>query len=359
MSLTRISGIVLLGALVLMCQGCGSVSTETPAPDKGQSKQSVFDLHAQLAQARDELQREQEHSADLQAQVQSLTQKAADMQSELAKARTSKARTEAPRPSAGAAASKDPARIQLMGEKAIAEFRAAQLSQRLEELSKDLDRKEAELESIHQTAQAKDKEVALLRQQIDKLQAGEQTRTAELNTRLDQINKELAERSAAAQKFKQELDEKTDLLNALKNAVADASQLKSTAETENSRLQTELADAKSQVESLTQLANQWKEEADRRGEETEKAAQDAAQKGQEADQWRAEAERYRSQAETSAKELQEAKARAEELTGRLQAMEGEAEAPEPQEEGRPSAVDNILKGGPKAQESKEPQSSLY
>jgi chromosome segregation ATPase len=363
MTLTRYA-LLLLGALLLACQGCGSVSTEQPQPDKGQAKQSVFDLHAQLAQARDEVQREQERAAGLQAQIQSLTQKTTELQAELDKARTGRPKPEATKSQPTSTRSTDPGRIQLMGQKALAEYKADQLSHQLDDLSKDMDRKETELESIRQTAQAKEKEVALLRQQIDKLQAAEQSRTAELSARIDEATKQLEARSAEAKRLKQEVDEKTELLNALKNAVTDAGQLKSAAESENARLQTDLEDAKTKIESLTQLANQWKEEADRRGDETEKAAQESVQKGQEADQWRAEAERFRAMAEASAKDVQELKAKAEELIGRLQAMEGEAESEEPQgaaqapQETGPSAVDHLLKG-PKAQEGAAPQPNLY
>lgn len=340
MSLMRY-GMVLVSALVLAVQGCGSGSTEKSAQDKGQAKQSVFDLHAQLAQARDEVQREQERNADLRAQVQSLTEKINQSRAESKGAGAAPGRQEA-------ASAPDASRIQLIGEKALAEYKAGQLSRRLDELSKNLDRKEKELESIRQTAQTKENEVAVLRQQIDKLQAAEQSRSAALNTRLDQITKQLEERSAAAAKFKQELDEKSELLNALKSAVADANKLRSAADNESSRLQTELAEGKRQLDAARQQATQWYQEAERRGQEGD-------QKAQEADRWRQEAERYRSMAEASSKDLQELKAHAGELAGRLQAMEGEAESQEEQDQ---SSIDRLLRG-PKAQEASEPQSNLY
>ena len=89
---------VLLSALVLAVQGCGPSSTEKGAPDKGQAKQSVFDLHAQLAQARDDVQREQERNVKLQAEAQTLNEKIGQMQAELNRARASERRVEPARP---------------------------------------------------------------------------------------------------------------------------------------------------------------------------------------------------------------------------------------------------------------------
>jgi len=382
MSLTRY-GIVLLSTLVLAVQGCGSGSTEKPPTDKGQAKQSVFDLHAQLAQARDEVQREREGKENLQAQVQSLTQKIGQLQAEMNRAQTQGARKEA----SGAT---DQSRIQLIGEKALVEYKAEQLSRRLNKLSEDLDRKEGELESLRNTAQAREKEVADLKRQIDSIQTAEKSRSAALTTRVDQITKELEERSVAAKKLKQELDEKSELLNTFKTAISDANKLKTAADSESSRLQGELDEVKQQLESSTQQfastqqqleasqqqleastqqleasqqqlksSKQQLEEAQQRAvqwyQEAERRGQEAKQRAEESTRWAQEADRYRSLAEAASKDVEELKARAEELSGRLQAVEGEAESPKDHE---PSPIDRLLTG-PKAEEPAAPKTNLY
>jgi len=382
MSLTRY-GIVLLSALVLAVQGCGSGSTEKPPAEKGQAKQSVFDLHAQLAQARDEVQRERESKEALQAQVQPLTQKVGQLQAELNRAQTPGARKEA----SGAA---DQSRIQLIGEKALVEYKAEQLSRRLNKLSEDLDRKEGEMATLRQTAQAKEKEVADLSRQIESIQTTEKSRSAALTQRMDQITKELEERSVAAKKLKQELDEKSELLSTFKTAIADANKLKTAADGESSRLRAELDEAKEQLESLTQqtettqqqlqssqqqletstqqladaqqqlaTSKQQLEEAQQRAvqwyQEAERRGQEAKQRAEESTRWAQEADRYRSMAEAASKDVEDLKARADELSGRLQAVEGEAESPQEHE---PSPIDRLLTG-PKAEEQAAPKTNLY
>jgi chromosome segregation ATPase len=351
MNLVRYGLVLVSGLAFAFAQGCGGSSQQKPAAEKGQGQAVVSTLQDQLARAHDDIQREQARNEELVAQVQSLTEKLRQAQREPGK--PGKVATQPPREARGERGT-DESKIQLMGAKAIAEYRAAQLSRRLDALSKNLDRKEAEMAAIRQTAQSKEAEVGQLRQQIEKLQAGEKARTVELNSRVEQISKDLANRSAEAKKFKQELDEKSGLLDALKNAVTDASKLKSAAENEVTQLRAELAETTKQLETARNVAEQNKSVAE--------------QWQQEAEQFRAKAEasdkELQSQAEraqAAEKELQTLKAQTEELSSRLQALEGEpgeAEAETEAEEASPSRIDRLLRG-PKAQQKPGNESSLY
>jgi chromosome segregation ATPase len=365
MNLVRYGAILLSGLALVFLQGCGDSTPLKPAAEKEHSQAVITNLQSQLAQAHDDIQRGQQKNEELIAQVQSLAEKLKQAQSEPAKSPTKAERKAAtvPAKDARGKAAPDESKIQLMGEKAVAEYRAAQLSRRLDELSKDLDRKESEMAAISQKAGAKEAEVEQLRQQIEKLQTADRTRTAELNSRLQQITKDLETSSSEAKKLKQEVDAKSDLLDALKNAVGDAGKLKSTAESEVTRLRTELAEMAKQLEAAQAVAEQNKTLSEQNRSIAEQNKTVAEQWQQEAEQFRMRAEASekelqseRERVQASVKELQDLKAQTEELTSRIQALEREPEGEA--EEEAPSRIDRLLKG-PQAQETPKGDSSLY
>jgi len=363
MNLAPYGVILLSGLAIVFLQGCGG-SPPQPAAEKEQGQSVISTLQSQLAQAHDAVQREQARNEELIVQVQSLTAKLKQAQNDLAKsAKIDRKSATSPVGEARKKGAPDESKIQLMGEKAIAEHRAAQLRRRLDELSKDLDRKESEMAAIRQKAQSKETEVEQLRQQIEKLQAADRSRTAELNTRLEQITRDLENRSSEVKKLKQEVDSKGDLLDALKNAVADAGKLKATAENEVTRLRAEMAEMSNQLETAKAVAEQNKTLAEQNRSIAEQNKSVAEQWQQEAEQFRMKAEAaekdlqsQREKAQASEKELQDLKAQTEELNSRIQALErepeGEAEQP------GPSRIERLLKG-PQAQETPESKSSLY
>ncbi|MBI4962930.1 MAG: hypothetical protein HY913_06630 [Desulfomonile tiedjei] len=350
MNLVRYGVILLSGLALIFLQGCGGPAPQKQEAEKDQGQSVVSTLQSQLARAHDDIQREQARNEELIAQVQTLTEKLKQPQSEPAKPTRAERKAAQPAREVPGKAAADETKIQLMGEKAIAEHRAAQLSRRLDELSKNLDQKESEMAAIRQKAGSKEAEVEQLRQQIEKLQTAERTRTGELNSRLEQITRELENRSAEAKKLKQEVDEKADLLAALKNAVSDSGKLKSTAENEVNRLRSELAETSKQLEVARNVAEQNKNVAEQWKEYAEQyqARAEASEK---------ELQSQRERAVASEKELEDLKAQAEDLTSRLQALEaepGEAETEEP----APSRIDRLLRG-PQAQGTPEGGASLY
>ena len=340
----RYSMMIFLG-LVAILQGCSQSGIDKATSESETPQKSVTDLQSQLSQAKQSLAKFEDENQRLAAELQ-----AAGVKSNLAEQRvvekSSQGRVQTK--SSELKGTDEESRIGLMGAKAIAEFRAEQLSKRLDNLSKDLNLKEQELVAIRKNAEAKDKEVASLSRQIQELQEADRTRTSELESKLDSIGKDLTERSTAMGRLKQELDEKTELLHALKNAVADAAKLKSNAEIEVTRLQSELTQAANQADAVGKQSSQLRRDV-------EELQNQAVRTREDIDQCREQSEQLRAEAESSKHESQRLKAELSDLDQRLQAAEP---TPPAAAEDHPSALDNLLQGPQSAGTSSRP-SGLY
>jgi chromosome segregation ATPase len=340
----RYSMMILIG-LVAILQGCSQSGVDKATSESEHLQKSIADLQSQLTQAKHSLSSLEDENQRLAAELQ-----AAGVKIKMVEQRTLEKSSEGRTQTKGSEfkGSDEESRIGLMGAKAIAEFRAEQLSKRLDKLSKDLDLKEQELVAIRKNAEAKDKEVASLSRQIEELQEADRTRTSELESKLDRIGKELADRSTAMGRLKQELDEKTELLHTLKNAVADAAKLKSNAEIEVTRLQSELTQAADQTGAVGKQASQLRRDLEQLQNQAFRTREDI-------DQCREQSEQLRAEAESSRQESQRLKAELSELGQRLQAAEP---TPPAAEEEHPSALDHLLQSPQSAGTSGRP-SGLY
>jgi chromosome segregation ATPase len=338
-------GMMLFLGLVVLVQGCSQSGSHKATSETDRLQKTVSDLQSQLAQAKQTLSGYEDENKRLAAELQSAGRKEGTAEQKgLERSSEGGMQTKGPENRAG----DGEGRIRLMGAKALAEFRAEQLSKRLDKLNKDLDLKEQELVTIRENAETKDEEVANLSRQIKELQDADRTRTSELQGKLDSIGKELAERSTAMDKLKQELGEKTELLNALKSAVTDAAKLKSNAETEVTRLQSELTKAAGQADAAGKQTAQLKHEL-------EQLQNQAVRTREDIDQCREQSEELRAEAESSKQESQKLKAELSELSKKAQVAES---APPAAEEEHPSALDNLLEGKQSAGKSDRP-SGLY
>jgi chromosome segregation ATPase len=340
----RYSMMIFVG-LVAILQGCSQSGVDKATSKSEHLQKTIADLQSQLTQAKQSLSSLENENQHLVAELQAAGVKA-NMAEQRALEKFSERRMQAK--GSEFKGGDEGSRIGLMGAKAIAEFRAEQLSKRLDKLSKDLDLKEQELVAIRKNAEAKDKEVASLSRQIEELQETDRTRTSELESKLDKIGKELAERSTAMGRLKQELDEKTELLHALKNAVADAAKLKSNAEVEVTRLQSELTEAANKADVVGKQAGQLQHDL-------EDLQNQAVRTREDIDQCREQSEQFRAEAESSTKEIKRLKAELSELGQRMQAAEP---TPPAAEEEHPSALDRLLQSPQSAGTSSRP-SGLY
>ncbi|MCX5861596.1 MAG: hypothetical protein WCG29_08470 [Desulfomonile sp.] len=387
---------ILMIVLALVFQGCGENRVEKSSSDALPAQKLVSDFQATLAQSRDKLEQERDRNFELMQRVQLLLEKLKESEDRISGHKTGEVSRIV-----------DPGekkRIELMGAKALAEYRAEQFRRRLDQLSRDLDLKEQEIEAIRQNSAKKDVEVQQLRQTIEDLQAADKTRTAQLGSRLEQITRDLEERTASANKFKGDLDEKTELLGTLKNAVSDATKLKANAEAEIARLNGDLGEALRQLEAsqsqvlqyrqdlmqaknnidqaqvdmerLRQEAGRWHSETERSQNETEQIRQaadsyrkqaeefwaDAERSRQEAEQFRVEMDRsrqeivqFRVDADRARQEAAELRVQVSDLGGKLQSLEAKLQPPD---EERPSSVDLLLES-PTAEGKTDPVSNLY
>lgn len=389
-------GTILIAAVALICQGCGENRIDKSASQTQPAQQLVSDLQSTLAQARGNLEREKERNLELMERVQVLLDKLKETEGRIS--------VQQPAEPAKAADPGEKKRIELMGAKALAEYRAEQFRRRLDQLNRDLDLKESELEAIRQNSSKKDLEVSELRRNIEELQEADKNRTGQLNAKLEQITRDLEERTQAATRFKKDLDEKTELLAALKNAVSDATKLKANAEAEIARLSADLREALTQLEAsqsqvaqyqhelmlaknsleqaqidtdrLRQEVGNWQNETERSRNETEQMGQTAESYKKQAEQFWGESERsrqeneqlrtemerarqeivlFRVEADRARQEANELKVQVSELGGKLQTLEAKLQPPD---DGRPSSIDLLLEN-PKSEGARGPTSNLY
>jgi chromosome segregation ATPase len=335
-------GVIALMAFCCILVGCGDsqkAKTDT-GPDERDA--TIAKLQSAFAEARDRLVSQESQNKELTEEIQSLTEKLRETEAS-ARGIGRNARHGAERESP-----EDRARIALMGAKALAEYKAAQLNERLQALTGDLQRKEKELDGIRQAARTKDSEIATLRSTIEDLKETEKARSTELNAKFERIRQELQKQASDAERFKKDLDDKAGLLQTLKAACVDASTLKAAAESEAGRLKAALEDATKTLQEVRNQSQQFQREF--QGLQAR-----ADQTAREKEQCRGEAEALRQEVQQQYTMAHNLAAQVAELTSRLQALAPTAQASADDE---PSAVDLVLQVPLKGEES-ETESRLY
>ena len=237
-----------------MIYGCGSSGKQGSATE--QTQQLIAGLRTELEQARKDLDVQTELNKSLEDQVLSLTGKLDEIEKQ-APQNSSSQESQAIN-SSGALDSQS--RVALMGAKALAEFRAEQLNAKLEKLTKDSRAKEAELAKSIENSESLTEQMGQLKnalrektEQFDSV-VGEKTgQINQLGVEVNNLTKQLAE-------LKQDVSEKEELLVTLKKAWSDATQIKTAAEADVSRLKTEL-------ETVAKQAANYKEAAERGSQE--------------------------------------------------------------------------------------------
>lgn len=396
---------------VLLFQGCTQPQGTAESPEILKAQALVAELQNQLSEARKDLARQHAQNGELIQRVQSVMEKLKEAEKERDKEREERKSAEAAKSvreetsrNASAAGISDPVRIRLMGAKALAEFRAKQLTERLDKLGKDLELKERELKTIRQNAQQKDEDLRALTKRIDELRATADAKTAELTKRIEKVTNDLSQRSTEAKKLGAQLSEKVGLLEALKNAITDAGKLKARAEAEGERLKKELdetqkrlaakteeseqrgkqvaelqqslTNADQQIEELKSVTGQLRNRVEQLQAAQEQGLREIAQlkaawerSKQEAEQYRSEADRareevvqFRVEAERQREIAEKLQAQASEMAGRLKDLEKASQkekAAQPEQVEGPSTVDRILRVPTTGEQPESSSSSLY
>ncbi|MFZ5867746.1 MAG: hypothetical protein ACOYXY_17820 [Thermodesulfobacteriota bacterium] len=327
MSLSR-SGTVAICGLVLTLLGCG----EGDIPKQRElveRDQRISSLQADLDDKTRELTVRQQETEAARNELRSLRQRVQELDRQSARVQATPES-----PSIKIAPDAEAGKLSLMGAKALAEFRASQLQERLDQLKRDLDRKEQALKSLSRDASQKAQEVEALQKRMEGIQSAEQTRTQELTAKLNQISTELNKRAEESERLKKDLSDKTHMLDALKNAVTDAGQLKANALAELKQASEALTEKEKQLEDARQKTEAYRTELLSTQEDMERAQQEAEQCLRSAEKLKAELARQGDETAQLRTELAQ-------VSQRLQTLESKQDDPSTV---RPSPLDRLLRG---------------
>jgi chromosome segregation ATPase len=328
-------GLIVFMSMVLLVQGCGDSKVEKPQTGAGEGTEAVSNIESQAVQPQ----------KDISPPEKKVNATGAGTRAAVAEGQLDR------KPS-GAAVQREgrdeQSRIRLMAEKALAEFKAKRQRDRLERLTTDLEEKETELERLKENALAKEREAATLKTKIEHIQTAADKRVAELDTELKKIAEELNEASSEAERLKREVDDKTGLLQALKNAAADAGKLKASAESELSRLRGQLDETQQELDKAQGEREEFRQEIQLLQSQIE-------QSSQERDQYREAAEKLQSEADQARQDVEDLRNQITKLRSEVEAFQPAAEAPAEKAQSR---VDLILRL-PMKGEGSEQASNLY
>ena len=370
-------GLAISGSFLLL-QACTSNDTGNVSSTQKSERAEITRLKSELSQAQERIAQEEKTSKTIASKLESMQKKLVKAQERAEKAEAASGTVEALQ---GETEKSDMTRIGLMGAKALAEYRAKKLSERLDILKKDLGQKEKELKRITQEAQAKDREVAALSKRVEEFQKGQQARGAEIAQRLEAMKREIVERSAESKRLKSELENNAGLLQTLKNAAADSTKLKAEAEKKIAELQAQLTETQKGLQAQVAEA-QKKTEAARNDERV--ARQETEQLKSTLESWRKEVQainvesdrlrKDRDHFHTAAAEARVALERREaeaqqlrdliaEMSSKLEACERSAQAavqpPAPtSSQEKPSTIDQLLKP-PGAEQARDHMTDLF
>jgi len=130
--------IIALAGALLFLHGCGGGEVEQLKTQQTDSERNITGLKSELETARDALSRQEVQNQRLNREVETLRAEIAKMEEAAAKAQAEK-KEPAPKEPV------DQSKLSLMGAKALAEHKAVRLTERLDRLGRDLDRKNKNL----------------------------------------------------------------------------------------------------------------------------------------------------------------------------------------------------------------------
>lgn len=299
-------------AIVLMVSpiiyGCGSSGKQGSATE--QTQQLVTGLRSELEQARKELEAQVELNRSLDDQVQSLTGKL----DEIEKQAPQNASTADSQAVSSLGALDSQSRVALMGAKALAEFKAEQLSAKLEKLSKESLTKEAELAKSMEKSESLSEEITQIKNSLQQKADEFDSVVAEKAARINQMGLELKNLTQQVADLRQDVSEKDELLVTLKKAWSDATQLKTAAESDVSRLRTEL-------ETITRQSSTYKDAAERGSQEATFFKAELEQARERLDSTTAQLEKLTNENLLSSTEIERLKAHSANLANKLYAVE--------------------------------------
>ncbi len=308
--------------------GCGSSNKSGSVND--QNQQLISSLRSDLDKARKDLEAQVEQNRNLEDQVQSLTGKLDEIEKEAPAISQTPESTQ----NAGSGAFDSQSRVALMGAKALAEFKAEQLGAKLEKLTREMQIKENELAKAVEESEGLNRELAGMKEALQEKTTTFERQASESAGRMNQMGQEIKVLSSQVNDLKQEISDKDELLVTLKKAWADATQLKTSSESESSRLRTEL-------ENVTKQLASYKDSSERGEQEASFFKAELQQAQERLDSATAQLEKLTNENLSSIKELERLKNHSASLANKLYALERAAGI---DSENFVTSIDNLISG---------------
>ncbi len=320
----------LLGSLL----SCTNSDSDRLRIENEQRQKFIVDLQNNLETTKASLSEQKAENEQLKSELSAA----------MAKMRDGQTTNQPTQPINGAKAkSDDPSRIEILGAKAVAEFKADLLAKRLEnaqkninELKSQLSAKDNEVKNLAGQIGERDQEISRIKNLAEQEFAVKDNRVSELQSKLDQLTKENAGTLEKLEKLTAEAGENKDLAATFKSALSDATRIKTAAESEIGRLQGE-------VKNLTATLETTKTELNEVSGDFE-----SCKSGYE--QLSSQAEKFRSHAAQLTTENERIKTEMASMSERMKSMEA---ASAPGDNGR-SNIDKLLDPGHGGQADTKP-----
>lgn len=280
--------LIILTSMAL--QSCGGKSDQGSSSGQGRVTSNTPNIETELKQAKARLSSVELENRELNASNQLLTDKLKEVQAAAEEEVNNLASGKASKVKPGDAS--DQSRIALMGAKALLEFKAEQLSRRVESLTAELSQKGDDLKTALENLEIVTRQDELLKTKLETITAEADQKEKELEQTIKKLESTLAERSAAATRIEGELKEKEGLLNTLKKAWSDATQLKSNAESGMEQLKANVTDCRNQFEQLRSALEQERGQSGRLVAELESYRKELSSCQAQSEQLRIQANNY-------------------------------------------------------------------
>lgn len=285
---TLFSILLILTSVAL--QSCGGKSDQGSSSEQGRVTSSTPNIETELKQAKARISSVESENRELHASNQMLTDKLKEVQDAAEEEVNSQASGKTPQARSGQAG--DQSRIALMGAKALLEFKTEQLSRRVESLTAELSQKEDDLKAALENLEIASRQDELLKKKLEATTSEADQKESELEQTIKKLESTLAERSAIVTRIEGELNEKEGLLNTLKKAWSDATQLKSNAESDLAQLKANVTDCRNQVDQLRSALEQERGQSGRLAAELESYRKEFSSCQAQSEQLRVQANSY-------------------------------------------------------------------
>jgi chromosome segregation ATPase len=291
----------LVIGITLLVQGCFNGESSQLKLQIRQIQEQSSQINTELSKAQDSLVEEQKKNAELFHELQLMKEKSAQKESHSEKSVESDSDSSVSRADKPEVQGLDKkAKIQILGEKALTQYKLARLNERLDTLNKDLSLKQRQMESLESGNNEKALVIERLTGEIAELSERNEKRTRDLQGELDKTIKDLENQSSSLEKTKRQLAEITTRNRELEGKLSETASLKETIEGKLGDVQSKLVGALQQVDKLSSEAAAARKTAERFREEHEKS---------------------RAEVDAARKDSQVLKAQLDELVPKLQALE--------------------------------------